>query len=105
MRGDREREMAQSLLDGMDVRGLDLSKVKAGAISQHIDRAVGDEYTRLPAGLNAPEAWSAPDTSRRTAPARPPPRLTGTLRVGLRGVRLAGRVWPRGSNGGRLGDA
>jgi hypothetical protein len=58
MRGDRGRELSQCLLDGMDVRGLDLSKVKPGAIRQHIDRAVGDRYTRLPAGLEAPEAWS-----------------------------------------------
>jgi hypothetical protein len=64
MRGDRGRELSQSLLDGMDVRGLDLSKVKPGAISQHIDRAMGDRYTRLPAGLKAPKAWSARDTSR-----------------------------------------
>jgi hypothetical protein len=58
MRGDRGRELSQCLLDGMDVRGLDLAKVKPGAIRQHIDRAVGDRYTRLPAGLEAPEAWS-----------------------------------------------
>jgi hypothetical protein len=64
MRGDRGREMSQCLLDGMDVRGLDLSKVKPGAISQHIEQAMGDQYTRLPAGLKAPEAWSARDTSR-----------------------------------------
>ena len=65
MRGDRGREMSQCLLDGMDVRGLDLSKVKPRAISQHIDRAMGDRYTGLPAGLKAPEAWSARDTSQR----------------------------------------
>lgn len=64
LRGDRGREMSQCLLDGMDVRGLDLSKIKPGAIRQHIDRAVGDRYTRLPAGLKAPEAWSAGDASQ-----------------------------------------
>jgi hypothetical protein len=64
MRGDRGREMSQCLLDGMDVRGLDLSKVKPGAISQHIDRAMGDRHTRLPAGLKAPEGWSTCDASR-----------------------------------------
>lgn len=62
MRGDRGREMSQCLLGGMDVRGLDLSKVRPAAISQHIDRAMGDRYTRLPPGLKVPEAWSARDT-------------------------------------------
>jgi hypothetical protein len=65
MRGDRGRQMSQCLLGGMDVRGLDLSKVRPGAISQHIDQAMGDRYTRLPAGLKAPEAWSARDTPAR----------------------------------------
>jgi hypothetical protein len=58
MRGDRGREMSTCLLDGMDVRGLDLSKVKPGSIRLHIDQAVGDRRTRLPAGLQAPAAWS-----------------------------------------------
>lgn len=72
LRGDRGREMSQSLLDGMDVRGLDLSKIKPGAISQHIDRAVGDRNTRLPAALKAPESWSARDTSREQPTPRHP---------------------------------
>lgn len=59
MRGDRGREMSQCLLDGMDVRGLDLSTLKPGIVSPHIDRAVGDRYTKLPAGLKAPEAWAS----------------------------------------------
>jgi len=64
MRGDRGRAMSQNLLDGMDVRGLDLSKLRPGTLNQHIDRAVGDQYTRLPAGLKAPEAWNTPDATR-----------------------------------------
>ena len=63
MRVDRGREMSQNLLDGMDVRGLDLSKPRPSAIGQHIDGAMGDQYTRLPVGLKAPEAWSAPDVT------------------------------------------
>lgn len=58
MRGDRGREMCQSLMDGMDVRGLDLSVIRRGSIRQeHIDRAVGDRYTKLPPDLKAPAAW------------------------------------------------
>jgi hypothetical protein len=61
MRGDRGRSMRQNLLDGMDVRGLDLSKIKPGAISQHIGQAIGDKDTRLPRGITVPAAWSAGD--------------------------------------------
>ncbi len=64
MRGDRGRYTSQCLLDGMDVRGLDLSKVKPASISQHIDQALGDRYTKLPAGLKAPAAWGARDATR-----------------------------------------
>jgi len=60
MCGDRERVMPQLLLDGMDLRGLDLSTVKRGGILQeHIGGVLGDRYTRLPAGLKAPEAWAS----------------------------------------------
>jgi hypothetical protein len=60
MIGDRGRIMPQCLLDGMDLRGLDLSTVKRGGICQeHIERALGDRYTKLPVGLKAPEAWAS----------------------------------------------
>jgi hypothetical protein len=58
MRGRRGLEMSQCLLEGMDVRGLDLSKVMPGHISQeHMDRAVGDENTKLPSDLKTPARW------------------------------------------------
>jgi len=60
MCGDRERIMPQLLLEGMDLRGLDLSTVKRGGIIQeHIERVLGDRYTKLPTGLKAPDAWAS----------------------------------------------
>ena len=58
LRNDRGVELSQYLLDGMDVRGLDLSSVRKGVLHQeHIERADGDSETMLPAGLVAPDAW------------------------------------------------
>ena len=63
MRNDRGVEVSQYLLEGMDVRGLDLLSVRKGVlIQEHIERAGGDAETVLPAGVVAPDAWlqSAP---------------------------------------------
>jgi hypothetical protein len=58
MRGRRGIELGKCLLDGMDVRSLDMSKVKPGHISQeHMNRAVGDANTKLPSDLKAPASW------------------------------------------------
>jgi hypothetical protein len=57
-RGRRGLEMSQNLLAGFDVRGLDMSKVRPGHISQeHMATADGDRNTRLPSDLRPPESW------------------------------------------------
>jgi hypothetical protein len=58
MRGRRGIELERNLLDGMDVRGLDMSKFMPGHISQeHMNHAVGDANTKLPSDLKAPASW------------------------------------------------
>jgi hypothetical protein len=58
-RGRRGLELSQNLLEGYDVRGLDMSTVRPGHISQqHMDTADGDRHTRLPSDLRLPAAWS-----------------------------------------------
>jgi hypothetical protein len=58
LRDQRGVEMGQFLLEGMDLRGLDLSRVRKGSLHQaHVDRAAGDAATKLPPGLTAPAVW------------------------------------------------
>jgi hypothetical protein len=69
LRSQRGVEMSQFLLDDMDVRDLDLSGIREGALNQqHVERANGDSTTVLPAGLDAPPAWRA----RPPVPDSPP---------------------------------
>ena len=49
--------MSQYLLEGMDIRGLDLRTVR-GLNQQQIDRAGGDANTQLPDYLQVPQVWS-----------------------------------------------
>jgi hypothetical protein len=48
--------MSQKLLEGMDIRGLNLRKVR-GLNQQQIDVAIGDHTTQLPDYLQVPQAW------------------------------------------------
>jgi len=47
---------SQYLLEGEDIRGLDLHRMK-GLNQEQINRALGDSTTRLPDYLTAPESW------------------------------------------------
>jgi hypothetical protein len=49
--------MSQNLLEGMDIRGLDLRKI-AHLSQKHIDTAKGDGTALLPDYLNGPPEWS-----------------------------------------------
>jgi hypothetical protein len=56
-------EMNQYLLEGVDIRGLDLSRLilnqrECGPYQDHINRAIGDETTLLPDYWKRPESWS-----------------------------------------------
>jgi hypothetical protein len=53
----RGLEMSQYLLEGVDIRGVDLRLVR-GLSQDHINRANGDETTLLPGYLQAPLRWS-----------------------------------------------
>jgi hypothetical protein len=58
LRNDRGVLLSQYLLEGMDVRGLDLSKFRKGALNQqHIERAIGDRTTKLPPDIAMPSTW------------------------------------------------
>ncbi len=57
LRNIRGVEMSQKLLEGMDIRGLDLRKVQQ-LNQQQIDAAIGDHTTQLPNYLQVPRAWS-----------------------------------------------
>jgi hypothetical protein len=57
LRNRRGLELSQKLLEGMDIRGLDLRKVKQ-LNQQQIDVAIGDHTTQLPNYLQVPKAWS-----------------------------------------------
>ena len=58
MRNDRGVLFSQYLLEGMDVRGLDMSKFKKGVLNQHhIERAIGDQNTKLPPDIVMPSTW------------------------------------------------
>ena len=60
LRNDRGVLFSQYLLEGMDVRGLDMSRFRRGALDQqHIERATGDETTKLPADIVMPATWRA----------------------------------------------
>jgi hypothetical protein len=50
-------KLSQELLEGMDIRGLDLRRVR-GLNQQQTDRAVGDASTQLPDYLQVPQVWS-----------------------------------------------
>jgi hypothetical protein len=56
LRNDLGVRMSQYLLDGMDIRGLDLRKVR-GLNQQQIERAVGDATTQLPDYIHV-RSWS-----------------------------------------------
>ena len=50
LRNRRGMLLSQYLLEGMDVRGLDMSKFRKGALNQqHIERAIGDSDHEAPA--------------------------------------------------------
>ena len=55
-RNDLGVRMSQKLLEGMEIRGLDLRKVR-GLNQQQIDLAIGDHTTLLPDYLQVPQAW------------------------------------------------
>jgi hypothetical protein len=55
-RNDLGVRMSQKLLEGMDIRGLDLRKVR-GLHQQQIDLAIGDHTTLLPDYLQVPQTW------------------------------------------------
>ena len=58
LRNRRGVLLSQYLLEGMDVRGLDMSKFRKGALDQrHIERALGDQTTKLPPDIVMPVAW------------------------------------------------
>ena len=58
LRNDRGVLFSQYLLEGMDVRGLDISKFQKGALKQdHIERAIGDQNTKLPPDIVTPASW------------------------------------------------
>lgn len=58
LRNDRGVLFSQYLLEGMDVRGLDISKFRKGALKQdHIERAIGDKNTMLPPDIVRPASW------------------------------------------------
>ncbi len=60
LRNRRGVLLSQYLLEGMDVRGLDMSKFRKGALNQqHIERAIGDQTTKLPPDIVMPLAWQA----------------------------------------------
>jgi hypothetical protein len=59
LRNNLGERMSQYLLNGMDIRGLDLRSVR-GLNQQQIDRAVGDASTQLPDYLRVPRAWKEP---------------------------------------------
>lgn len=82
LRARRGDEMSQPLLDDMDISGLDLSRVRKGALSQeHIDGARGNGGTVLPPSLVAL-------VSLRTATTPSAPELPSALGLGS-GVRTA----------------
>ena len=80
---------SQYLLEGEDIRGLDLGRMK-GLYQDQINHAIGDSTTRLPGYLSAPPSWfstNVPDSAPRnpatgTPPRRalsPPDRTKGTV--------------------------
>ena len=56
LRNEQGVKMSQDLLEGMDLRGLDLRKVK-GLNQEQIDRTIGDGTTLLPNYLEIPQMW------------------------------------------------
>lgn len=56
LRNDLGVKMNQNLLDGMDIRALDLRRVR-GLSQGQIDLAQGDSGTQLPSYLKVPESW------------------------------------------------
>jgi hypothetical protein len=58
MRQRRGSELSQPLLDGTDIRHLDLSRFRKGVLKQaDLDRCIGDGETILPPGLTRPSSW------------------------------------------------
>ena len=49
--------MSQYLLEGEDIRGLNLRDVK-GLNQAQIDRVLGDHTTQLPGYVTVPKSWS-----------------------------------------------
>jgi hypothetical protein len=56
MRNDLGVRMSLYLLEGLDIRGLDLRKIR-GLNQQQIERACGDSTTQLPEYLSRPTHW------------------------------------------------
>jgi hypothetical protein len=56
LRNDLGVKMCQYLLEGMDIKGLDLRRMR-GLNQQQIDQAVDDAKTLLPDYLEVPQAW------------------------------------------------
>jgi hypothetical protein len=70
LRNERGVLLSQYLLEGMDVRGLDMSKFRKGSLNQeHIERAIGDQTTKLPPDVVMPPTWQAPAAIGRTVTA------------------------------------
>jgi hypothetical protein len=75
LRNDLGLRMSQYLLAGMDIRGLDLRRVR-GLDQLQIDHAVGDATTQLPAYLQVPHGWDL--ENRPAAPSDTAPTETGS---------------------------
>jgi len=56
LRNKRGVKMSQFLLEGMNIKGMDLRHVK-GLKQKHIERAIGNASTQLPDYLHAPQHW------------------------------------------------
>jgi hypothetical protein len=84
MAARRSREMRQNLLAGLNVKGINLSMVPPGHISQeHINEAVGDARTRLPKDLTVPAAWTKA-AAKEAAATRAAARKAATKRAAAR---------------------
>ena len=57
LRNDLGVRMSQNLLEGMDIKGLDLRRLR-GLNQQQIDHAVGDGATQIPDYLRVPSTWA-----------------------------------------------
>lgn len=61
LRNRRGVMLSQYVLEGMDVRGLDMSQWMKGAVNQQqIERAIGDKTTKLPPDIVMPARWRSP---------------------------------------------